>query len=101
MLQLTYLFVGLLAVLASGVTLSQRIDKLTRTITAVFAMVAWAYWSVSSFAVEVAGGPTDTYVGLVAIGAVTAGIMLLSAVHLAFEAMGEEETRNEVLNPHE
>jgi len=90
MLQLTHLFLGVVALLASAATLSPRLDELTRSIIAAFSMICWAYWAVSSMTVNVAGQTTETYVGLAAIGASASAVMLVSLVRLAFVSAGEE-----------
>lgn len=100
MLQLTFLFVGLLGVLATAATLSRRLDHLTRTITAAFAMAVWFYWAVSAFSIEVAtsnGVTAQTHIGLAAIGVAAGMVMLLSLAKLAFGSMASD---SEVLDPH-
>lgn len=84
--QLVYLFLGLLAVLATAATFA-RLDPETRTLTALFAMVSWALWGVHSFDVTtVSNGVrvTDAYFSLAILGLAAAAIMLLTAVRLAF-----------------
>jgi hypothetical protein len=92
MFQLTYLFLGAIAFLASAATMQPRFDPLTRTTTGTFAMVAWAYWSLSSFSVEVAtlgGRVSQSYSGLAAIGIAAAIIMFISVWRLAFGSIDQ------------
>lgn len=103
MLQLTFVFLGILAVLGTIGALSTGLDHETRTIAAVFGMVAWAYWGLSGFAVETASSGavvSQTHVGLVALGLGAAVVMLLVSAKLAFELLGESTSDREVLDPH-
>jgi len=95
MYQLTYLFLGTIAFFASAATMQPRFDPLTRATTGTFAMIAWAYWALSSLAVEVAtlgGTVTQSYTGLAAIGLAAALIMLISVWRLAFGSVDQAAT---------
>lgn len=99
MLQLTFVLVGVLAVLATMGAISSRIDETTRLLMSVAAMATWGYWSLSALTVtvitETGTRVTESYLGLAALGAVFGAVMLLSSVRLAFGSMDQalnEET---------
>lgn len=103
MFQLTFVFLGLLAVLGVVGAVSTSLDHETRTIAAAFSMAAWAYWSISAFSVEtVSNGQVvaQNHVGLVALGAAASAIMLLVFAKLAFELLSGSTSDREVLDPH-
>lgn len=90
MYQLTFLFLGVVAFLSSAATMQRGLDSLTRVTTGTFAMIAWAYWSISAFSVEVAtlgGRVSQSYPGLAAIGLSAAAIMLVSVLRLGVGSM--------------
>lgn len=86
MLLVLYVFLGVLAAASTAATFA-RLDPETRTLTATFAMVAWALWGVHAFDVQVVSNGTEfayTHVSLAALGLAAAAIMLLTAFRLAF-----------------
>jgi hypothetical protein len=94
MLQLTYILVGLMAMAATGATLSTRLDGETRLLMAVSSMTLWAYWALSSLSVTVIANSgsrvTEAYLGLAALGATFGAVMLLSVIRLAFGTITNE-----------
>jgi len=104
MLQLTFVFLGVVAVLASGATMNVRLDVPTRIMTGAFSTFAWLYWSISALSVQPATSDLETagdavlagtglvdpvgYLGLTAIGLAAAAVLLLSTARLAFGSIG-------------
>lgn len=91
-LQSTYLFVGFVSVVASAGAMTVRLDEQTRLVLAAFAMMVWSYWALQSFSVAVVADNgtvvTESYVGLAALGATAAAVMLLSVAKLTFAGAG-------------
>lgn len=93
MLQLTWLFVGVVALLTTVGALRSGYDTATRLIAGAFAMVLWAVWAFGAYSVEVVshgeqfvyGYPQLAYVGFA--GAV---IMFLFVIRLAFALLRDD-----------
>lgn len=101
MLLFLYIFLGLLAVLATGATFA-RLDPTTRTLTAVFAMFAWALWGIHSFDVTTTSGGVEFsfgYMSLAALGLAASAIMLLTAMRLAFGLMSDSRETTGAFDP--
>lgn len=103
MLQLTFVFVGVLALVGTLGAVETGLDHETRAISAAFSMAAWAYWAVSALSVDAVASDgsivSETYLGLLALGAAAAAIMLLVLTKLALETPSDGADR-EVLDPH-
>lgn len=82
--QSTYLFAGIVAVLASAGAMSSRLDGQTRMILAVAAMAWWGVFSLNSLSVAVPDGAgafkSFRLFSFTILGAVNAVIMLLVAI---------------------
>lgn len=90
-MQLTFLFVGLLAVLC---TLGRivRFDDELRALSGIAATVFWSYWGLHAFAVTtVSNGArvTDSYPGLGYLGIALAAITLLVSLKLFVDMLRE------------
>lgn len=90
MFQLTYLWLGTFAILSTVGAMVNRLDTITRFFAAVFALAAWAVWTISSFEVLVVSsgvGYSETYVEMAALGAVATLLMLLITVRFGFSTI--------------
>lgn len=89
MLQLTWLFVGMVALLAA-VGGMQRFDIWTRIIMMGLSMVTWLVWAFGAYNVEVVSGGQTTaheYPQLAYLGFVLSAVTLAVLLRMAFDAI--------------
>jgi len=105
MLQGTFLFLGLLALVASIGTMRPRLDTPTRVIAGAFGTFAWTYWSISALSIQATTDATSSgltepvsYLGLTALGLAAAATLLLSTARLAFGSIGTTYNQAAPLN---
>lgn len=93
MFQLTFLWLGTFALLATVGAMVSRLDWFTRFMSALFGLVAWGVWTISSLEVSaVSNGAlvSETYVELAALGAVATLLLLITTVQHAFAAFKDD-----------
>lgn len=90
-----FLFVGVLGVLSSGAAMSSRLDMGTRTIMAMFSVVAWAIWSLQATDLQQLSHGDPYYYqfnSLMYLGAAAALIMLIVVVRGAMSTLQGNST---------
>lgn len=90
MFQLTFIFLGVVAIAASAGAMARGFDDGTRIILGGLAMVCWAVWGFSAFSVEVAtqgGIVTHSYRSLAYLGFGASVVMTIALYPRVFEQL--------------
>ncbi|MGB9966116.1 hypothetical protein [Halobacterium hubeiense] len=86
--ELTFIWISALAAIMSIPALLD-IDRGTRILSSVIAMVFWGVWAFSAYEVD-AGGQTYSFAPLVYVGYALAAVMLVFALAQAYNAIRSE-----------
>lgn len=97
MIQSIYIFLGLIALVTSGVAISQRFPIDITVGASAGAFILWTIWGMSSYKVEVVtntGTVVDNqYLSLVLMGLVAGGTMLIFAIWHVMTMFGVDPKR--------
>lgn len=97
MLQAVYIFLGLMAMAASAVSVSNRLPIDLKVAGAAAAFVLWTIWGFSGYSVEVVtdGGTVieNSYLPLVLVGLAAAAVMLAYAIYQIMTMLGMSPKR--------